>query len=231
MEEYKGSISAITSIGLVKKASICYDNQIRRCYCKTNPRYKTYGMRNIKVMYSKRMFISWYLNNYPKHMKKPSVGRIDHNKSYSFNNIKFEELSDNSLERITRCGTTKEKIPIAIYKDNIKILVTKSIKEASKITGVYSGHISKYCRGILNKSKCGYSFKYEKKYKTLNKEYKKKRVLKKIKIYNINNGTIYIANGIKETSLITGIKMPHVMRYCNGILKISKKGYKLELIE
>lgn len=159
--EYKGFVNASKLTGAAKSASVCYDNQKRRCYGVTNPRYKDNGARGICVYYTKREFIGWYL----KHLKSfkgdnPSVGRIDHSKGYSFDNIRFESLADNSLERINRVGTTRPKRPVKVYRHRKYLKTVESLSEAVRITGV--SHVIKYCQGILNESEKGYSFKYAK---------------------------------------------------------------------
>lgn len=232
MKEYTGKISAAKAKGLVKKASVCFDNQVRRCNCISNPRFKTYGAKGIKVDYTKRQFIKWFIDNYPKKMKAPSVGRIDHLRNYKFNNIRFEELSDNSIERINRIGSIKERKRIIIFQNDLQIGVVNSLNEASRFTGVCAGHISKYCNGKLNKSKEGYSFKYaDKAQQSLNKSYINKNELrrKKVKIFDAKtNQLIIIAGCYKEAAEITGIQFSHIGRYCRGEIKMSKKGYRLE---
>lgn len=39
----------------------------------------------------------------------PVVGRIDHAKNYSFDNIEILERTDNSSERVSRCGQPNPK--------------------------------------------------------------------------------------------------------------------------
>lgn len=162
---YNGPTGSGSLSGYKKKASIAYDNQKRRCYCKTNPRYKDNGEKGIKVLYSKKDFIAWYLHYIKEYKgKNPSVGRIDHSKSYSFDNIRIESIQDNSNERIQRCGPTRsrKKVYIIIAHTKEKIMIADSIRQAAKLTGAQQGHIPKYCRKELNKTKNGYTFEYVK---------------------------------------------------------------------
>lgn len=234
MKEYTGFISYGKTIGLVKKASICFDNQVRRCYCKTNPRFKTYGAKGIKIEYTKRQFIQWYLDNYKRRMKIPSVGRIDHSKNYKFDNIKFEELSDNSMERIVRCGSTKAPKMVNVFRYGKFIKKTNSLMDAAKLSGVHAGHIGRYCSGKINKSVHGFSFKYANTNDLyLNKNYIKKiRNEREIRIIDvITNTEIIKVNSYKEAANFTGIQLSHIGKYCRGEIKKSKKGYRLELIK
>lgn len=160
---YNGPTGAGVLSGYKKKASIAYDNQKRRCYCKTNPRYKDNGEKGIKVLYSKKEFIAWYLH-YIKEYKgdNPSVGRIDHSKSYSFDNIRIESIQDNSNERIQRCGPTRarKKVFIIIAKTKEKIMIAESMKQAAILTNSCEAHIKKYCTGELKSTVRGYTFEF-----------------------------------------------------------------------
>lgn len=158
---YTGSLDQSKISGHVKTAYQCFNNQRRRCYTKTNPRYKDNGAKGIRVLYSVREFIYWYLENI-RHYEgtRPSVGRIDHSKDYSFDNIKIESLADNSMERIIRVGPTRPRRPVwAIHKSG-KVTFCVSGSEAAKLTGVQDAHISKYCDGILKRTYGGYTFRY-----------------------------------------------------------------------
>jgi hypothetical protein len=165
IRQYNGLTSSNLLTGPSKAASICYDNQMRRCYTKTNPRYKDKGARGINVSYSKKDFMAWYIHHINLYKgDNPSVGRIDHNKGYSFDNIKIESLKDNSLERIKRVGTTRQKIKvyIIIAATKEKIMICDSMKEASSLTGVLDKNIPRYCKKELKQSVKGYTFEYVK---------------------------------------------------------------------
>lgn len=147
---------------LAWKARNCFHNQRRRCYTKTNPRYKDNGAKGITVDYSKEEFTKWYIENYPNAPGQWSVGRIDHSKSYSLNNIRFETLAENSLERINRVGTTKPKRKIIIRCELVgeDVFIAESCRDAAKLTGINSAHVSKYCSGFIKKSTKGFSLRY-----------------------------------------------------------------------
>lgn len=233
---YIGKFTGPTVDKKIIRASICYENQLRRCYTKTNPRYKDNGAKGIQVLYNKRDFVSWYLHHIELYNgKNPSVGRIDHSKSYSFDNIRIESIEENSLERISRVGTTRPKRHINIIEYNTgKIVKTVfGYVEAAKITGANKSHISLYCSGILGKTKSGYTFRYaddgnSEVFKSF--KYKDRSKLKNpIVILDANSGeNIFIAYSLNEISYLTGIQKSHVRKYCQGIIKKSKNGYSLK---
>ena len=70
-----------------------------------------------EVGYGAREFIAWWLEE----MKKrdswvcPTVGRIDHSKGYSFDNIRLEERSENVRERNDRLGVPMREKPVRAY--------------------------------------------------------------------------------------------------------------------
>lgn len=160
---YSGSLDQRKISGDVKFAYTAWANQRRRCYVKSNPRYKDNGAKGIGVNYSSREFISWFLFNIPKFKgRNPSVGRIDHSASYSFENIRIESVQDNSMERILRVGTTKPRKRVLILDANTMepIMIADSIRHASSLTHVWAAHIPKYCTLKIKKSVGGYTFRY-----------------------------------------------------------------------
>lgn len=164
--EYSGMLTCARTTGDVKIAAACYDNQRRRCYCKTNPRYKDNGAKGLTVDYQKRQFISWYLY----HIKsftggRPSVGCIDHSKGYSFDNIRIESLSENSSERIKRVGPTRKRRPVHIIDFNSGKIIKSvaSLAAAEAETGIHAGHIYSYCMGRHKKTKSGLTFRFNEK--------------------------------------------------------------------
>lgn len=159
---YSGSICpANLPKGPIRSAIECFHNQRRRCYTKTNPRYKDNGALGITVDYTLREFVGWYL----EHIKAfdgndPSVGRIDHSKSYNFNNIRIESLAENSMERIIRVGPTRDRRKVIIYRNGSYVGIAGSLIAAEHSTGVCCSHIPKYCEQIIIQSRYGYSFRW-----------------------------------------------------------------------
>lgn len=214
---------------LIKKATICYHNQRRRCYTKTNPRYKDNGAKGIRVIYTREEFVSWFVENYRKFKgKNPSVGRVDHSKGYSLDNIRFESLADNSMERIIRCGPTKERKRIFIidYKNNEKLMLCESINQAAHFSGVRKEHIRKYCLGKLKQSK-GFTFKYADDCNQ-NNEFKTKIKNRLVKII-YPDGKSLVVETLKKAGELTGLHGSHIPKYISGKLK-NKKGISFEIV-
>ena len=80
-----------------------YKNQKTRCLNKNVRSYRDYGAKGIKVEYSCREFVGWYLYQLMnKDFKDPVVSRIDHSMNYKFSNIRLDERSNNSKEAMQR---------------------------------------------------------------------------------------------------------------------------------
>lgn len=93
----------------IKRVLQKYSDQKSRCYNKNNKLYPKYGGKGLKIHYSKYDFLIWFLISYPdfyiKHPRnRPSVGRIDHSKGYSLDNIEIQTVSQNTSECIKRNG-------------------------------------------------------------------------------------------------------------------------------
>lgn len=128
--------------------------QRERCSNKNLKGYKNYGDKNIRVVYSSRDFVSWYLNEIESFKLKhpgecPDVGRIDHNKNYEFGNIKLETRSSNSSERNTRCGNSFGETPVTLASvklDSGFVTEYSSAREAERETGVCRKLITRHVR-------------------------------------------------------------------------------------
>lgn len=61
--------------------------------------------------YKVREFIHWWLENLKtKSWNRPTCGRLDHSKGYSWDNIEMQEMADNSREMVYRTnGIQREK--------------------------------------------------------------------------------------------------------------------------
>ena len=80
-----------------------FSDQKKRCEHTLHKQYYRYGARGIKVRYDRYSFIKWWLENLKTFEgKTPTVGRIDHDKDYSFENIVMQDKSENSKERAAR---------------------------------------------------------------------------------------------------------------------------------
>lgn len=134
--------------------------QKKKCNNPNDPMYKNYGAKGIKVYYSVREFIGWYvLNAQFFNGEKLSVGRIDHDKGYFFENIMVQEMAENSREsairnNLCRFGFERKKELIAfdpIKKEEIKSFA--SIREAARFYGVSQRLIQFLVRGKYKSSK------------------------------------------------------------------------------
>lgn len=151
---YNGSLNHRNKLPKdVMKAYITYKNQKSRCYNKNVRSFIDYGKKCIEVKYSCREFIEWYLIKIKNtSFKDPIVGRINHSKNYSFDNIKIEERSDNSKEAMNRCAINFSYPVIVIDRITLKkIGRCKSMAEASK---KYGNSFSTVQRQCTNKIKC-----------------------------------------------------------------------------
>lgn len=128
-------------------ASSFYSHQLDRCTNPKNVSYKFYGLRGIAVEYSREEFIQWFKKNASADMRgNLSIGRIDHNKNYSLDNIEIQTRSENSKERQVRCGPSMPRQSVLMYDRETGEVIKKfsSILEASKTTGVRIGTISRW---------------------------------------------------------------------------------------
>lgn len=95
----------------IQKIYWIWSAQIARCNNSKHKRFKTYGAKGIRVEYTAKEFIGWFqeaIKNCP--FKEPHVGRIDHSKNYSFDNIELQTARDNALEVHARYGGTNAKL-------------------------------------------------------------------------------------------------------------------------
>lgn len=155
----------LTKMDLVHaKGYAAWKNQKTRCYNKKVAGYATYGSRGIRVLYSSRDFVSWYVSNHPstKEATRWEVGRINHDDHYRFGNIEFVTKSENSREMILRTGNIpnqNRKKPVMAYKNGVLIGSFESQGVAAINLGLRQEAISRAVRGVLLHTG-GYTFKY-----------------------------------------------------------------------
>lgn len=132
---YAGTLHLPDMDPLVRKAYSIWSNQKYRCNNIKCKEFKYYGAKGIKVKYSPREFIGWYLAEHKKKMpKKPSIGRIDHSKNYELGNIELVEAGENTREMLMRTGGNKQGDPIVcVYPD--KTVAYRSMGYAAKALG------------------------------------------------------------------------------------------------
>ena len=123
-----------------RKAYKAWKDQRQRCNNPKNPRFYCYGARGIKVRYSPRELIAWYEIEYAKRStwNRPQIGRINHEKDYSLDNIELVECSDNVRERNARLGnpTPFKGIIQKDWKTGKELARFASIREASRELGI-----------------------------------------------------------------------------------------------
>ncbi len=146
-----------------RQAYNSYRSQMKRCGDPRDPRYKYSGARGIKVTYSLADFVDWWVLNLKTRTSwhRPTCGRIDHAKDYSFDNIEMQECSENSKERQRRVPGTcprfpKKKVVLLDSKGNPGIIF-ESVKSAEKIMRL--ANVIYVCQG-KRPATHGFKFKY-----------------------------------------------------------------------
>lgn len=155
-EEYKGPLNPAKLNPIQNKAVNTIRDQNSRCYNPNHKNYSQYGALGIRVEYTTRQFIAWYEREYNKrpHWNKASCGRIDHTKNYSLDNIELIEQSENSRERMARCGNPVKTTPVE-FKNVLtgEVRQFKSKAEASRLLGIPK---SSFYKDPIPNSKCGH---------------------------------------------------------------------------
>ncbi len=165
---YKGSLSSRKPMPKkVKKAYDSWRAQVGRCKDTKSEKFKYYGARGISVNYSSREYVGWYLENLKtREWHDPTVGRLDHDGNYCFENIEMQERSDNSRERNVRKPSagipvfqTRKKI-VAYRDNNIPFITFLSVGAAATHFGRCVPAISNVLAGRAKCLSNGIRFKY-----------------------------------------------------------------------
>lgn len=163
---YEGTLGGKTETDPVaKKAINSWRAQRQRCNNKNCRNYAFYGKKGVVVEYSSRDFVGWYISEYSKkNWFDPTVGRIDHSKNYSFDNIEMQERVDNSIERNRRLPNAgiprlKHRKMVEAYKNGVLFMKFGSVQEAADYFGKRISTISVLCSGINKASKEGLVFR------------------------------------------------------------------------
>lgn len=141
----------------VRKALTAYENEVARCTRPSHEDYKYYGAMGIRVEYTKKEFIGWYLWQLSRNtdLKRPSINRLDHTKNYSFGNIEMMELSVNSGERNTRHLPIWSTAVNVLTKNNEIIATFKTARSCASyfnISETYLKSLAKQRKGIKGSS-------------------------------------------------------------------------------
>lgn len=99
---------------LARKAYIIWLGQRDRCGSVNHKGWKNYGAKGIRVEYSSREFVYWCLSNRNFNINS-SIGRINHSKNYSLDNIEITTRSKNAAERNSRLGNPTPPIKIICH--------------------------------------------------------------------------------------------------------------------
>jgi len=147
-----------TTIGYVCKR---YYSQRERCYNPKHYRYKTYGGKGIVIEYSLKELLTWCKAKGINALKDMDIGRIDHSKSYSLDNILLQSRSENSKESFMRCGikNPKKEIMISDYTTGENLCIAESTHEAAYLVETTHGNVSMIA-GQKRRSAKGFTFRY-----------------------------------------------------------------------
>lgn len=146
----KGRVAFSRLNSIQRKAYALYQCQMQRCYNKNKPIYKRYGGRGLTVDYSREDFIAWFEKNISLFQGgDPTIGRLDHSRGYSFDNIRIESASQNSYERHTRNRGSGPKKRIGLFskKDDSCIAVFYSQSDCCREIGVSDNVVYRSCYG------------------------------------------------------------------------------------
>ncbi len=162
--EYTGPLVKKKMRGVVKTAYISWMDQRARCTNVKNKSFKNYGAKGLKVSYSSRDFINWWLRELSIKKLKGIVvcERLDHSKGYSFENIKLGTQSTNAKESAER---TSKLLRVRVVQISIygKVLQRfDSVTAAARYAGVTPPSIVGVCKGHYTKTRKGLIFRYEK---------------------------------------------------------------------
>lgn len=127
---------------LQKIAYNIFSKQRDRCNNPNNDRYDTYGARGIRIYYTRKELVDWldkWYTGIP--LKDIVIGRRDHDKGYSFDNIQLESKRDSSMEMNKRTSSyknnsLKKRVGLFSKQTNECIAVFKSANDCSHFLGV-----------------------------------------------------------------------------------------------
>jgi uncharacterized protein YkuJ len=169
MKEYDGVIDP-TSEKMPELAKIAHRKwRMQRSRC-NNPKvthYENYGGKGIRVEYTSRQFIAWYIEKMKTYVgdhSRPSVGRINHEKNYNFSNIELISVAANSRERMARLGSPNPARAIVIIdkKTGERLAIANATREAAYLTGFSQVQVARLCRGVTKATRGDFLFEWHK---------------------------------------------------------------------
>ena len=127
-----------------------------RCNNEKDSHYYCYGQKGIKCLITLEEIQRLWKRDKASNMRVPSIDRKEVDKSYTFENCRFIEHSENT-------GRNK-RIPTGQYDENGNLIkIYKSQREASKAIGVSFQELNRILNHRNNKLYAGYYWKKEKK--------------------------------------------------------------------
>ena len=137
----------------LRKAYRSRHAELQRCNNKNHPRYKYYGAKGIRVDYTARELLFWIVESIDDFSRSNFIiGRIDHNKNYSIDNIRIESPSESSKDVFRRHGSPSkyQMKRITIMDGSIPLFTAFSFTNAAKFLNIPKSTFSKKRHGILN---------------------------------------------------------------------------------
>ncbi len=144
----------LTTSPKAKRAHQVFYDQKARCYNKKHKWYKYWGGKGIDQEYTCREFVSWWVFNLKTFKGKwPTVGRIDHSKNYSFDNIIMQDMSENCKESAARndFGRASNKKVYVYSKSRSHIATFCTQGDAAKFFGIHNWTIKNIIKGKKHK--------------------------------------------------------------------------------
>ena len=159
---------------LVCKLLKIFENEKSRCNNKNHNYYKLYGAKGIQVEYSFIELWTWFEKEFPKYkgkIEELNIGRIDHFKNYTLDNIGIITKGENSREARIRngfMGNPIRKVMISSFKTGRNLCIAESCSDTAYLSGVNVSRISCIAgkRPVQNgkkhipKQSKGYSFRF-----------------------------------------------------------------------
>ncbi len=120
------------------KAAKKWLDQVYRCTEPSFGSYKYYGAKGIRVEYTQKEFVAWWMTQSIELRKTPrvAVGRIDHNKNYSLDNIELVTAGANSKEMVSRTGDNRVGTPVVLVGDDGTTTAFCSVPKAARHFGM-----------------------------------------------------------------------------------------------
>lgn len=146
----------------MRRCYLFWNRQKSRCENPKNNRYKYYGQKGIKVEYSFDDFWTWWEKNRPADAIKKglTIGRKDHNKNYTLDNIEIQTVSQNTKEMLARTENRRLKICSFDKKTGKDIAVFNSAYEAAKKYNLSHSTVLRQAHGLTKPIRSDVAFRF-----------------------------------------------------------------------